>query len=99
MGKAKSRKSIGDEIVNWFDEKTEKIPLIKRLKDQKEYSDKQISKATEPPKKKPYKPNTGQTKNKQMAKDLKRSRKLSKSDVEKIRSRLRKGEKVKTSEY
>jgi len=68
------------------------------LKDRPKVIKKAVKKATTSPKKKPTK-TSKQSKNRQMAKDLKSSRKLTKAQVEEIRRKLKEGKKVKAKDY
>lgn len=113
MGKARSAKSVGffGDAVNFIQDTASKAAdsvfkaitpdkgsTIDKLGKRRHYMDEAIEGKQKPTTKQKPK-TTKQSKNKQLAADEKRSQGLSKAQVEEIRSRLKKGETVKTEEY
>ena len=109
MAKARSSKSVGfwGDAVNYVKEKADDVKeaftpdegtVMDKLQNQRKYTDEAIDASTTTPAPKPER-TTPQTKNEQLAKDEKKSKKLTKKQVEDIRNRLAAGEKVKTKEY
>jgi hypothetical protein len=104
MGKARSKKSVGffEDAVNFVEQVgrdvARNVPLLNSVKNRDKTVGEAVNKADAPAKPKP-KPTTPQTKNKQLAKDEKASKKLSKAQVEEIRKRLKKGDEVKVADY